>query len=56
MTIDEIRERLKPFNLKQVAAITGLSHTAVWRFASGKTQRPTWQLVDRLERFVETGQ
>ena len=52
MQLDEIRAALRPFNLKRVAADTGLSHATVWRFARGKTAKPSWQLVDTLERYV----
>jgi len=52
MTLDEIRALLRPFNLKTVAADTGLGYVTVWRFARGKTRSPSWQLVDTLERYV----
>lgn len=52
MTLDEIRAALEPFNLKRVARDTDLCHATVWRFARGITRKPTWQLVDTLERYV----
>jgi DNA-directed RNA polymerase specialized sigma54-like protein len=54
MQLDEIRAALRPFNLKRVAEDTGLAHATVWRFATGKTRKPTWQLVDTLERYVRS--
>jgi DNA-directed RNA polymerase specialized sigma54-like protein len=54
MTLDEIRAALRPFNLKRVAADTGLPHVTVWRFATGKTRNPTWQLVETLRLYVRS--
>ena len=55
MTLEEIRQALDAYNLKKVATATGLLHTVVWRFKTGKTVRPSWQLVDTLERFLTEG-
>ena len=52
MTLEEIRSALERFNLKRVAADTGIPHVTIWRFKAGKTQRPSWQLVDTLEKYV----
>ena len=52
MTIDEIKAALKSFNLKRVAADIGVPYVTVWRFATGKTDRPSWHLVEALKRYV----
>lgn len=55
MTLDEMQVRLRAYNLKRVAEITGIPHVTIWRLVAGKTKRPAWQLVDRLQNFLETG-
>jgi len=55
MTEDEIRAGLKPYNLKRVAELTCLPYVTLWRFATGKTKRPSWTMVERLREFISHG-
>jgi len=52
MTEGEIRAGLEPYNLKRVAELTGLPYVSLWRFATGKTKRSSWAMVNTLETFI----
>lgn len=57
MTEEEIRDRLRPYNAKALSELTGLPYFSVWRFIAGKTVKPSFKLVSRLEAFLkEQGQ
>lgn len=53
MTPDQIRKRLEGADAKAIAAQIGHCHTTVWRFLTGKTKRPAWELVQALQAYLE---
>jgi hypothetical protein len=52
MTPDEIRDALKPFNLVAVAQELRMDYVTLWRFATGKTRNPTWEMVNTLSDYI----
>lgn len=52
MTPDEIRAALKPFNLVAVAQELRMDYVTLWRFATGKTRNPTWEMVNTLSEYI----
>ncbi len=50
---DEIRNRLHGVDAKALAKQIGHNHTTVWRFLTGKTKRPAWELVKALQDYLE---
>jgi DNA-directed RNA polymerase specialized sigma54-like protein len=53
MTPDEVRAALRPFNLRVVAANLGMNYVTLWRFATGKTSNPAWEMVNNLAEYVK---
>lgn len=53
LTPEQVRERLSGADAKVVAAAIGHDHTAVWRFLTGRTKRPAWELVRALQQYLE---
>ncbi len=52
----QIRERLKDADAKAVAAAIDRSHHSVWRFLTGRTKRPAWDLVQALQTYLDAQQ
>ena len=55
MTEDEIRQALSDRKLNVVADRIGHPYSEVRRFAKGVSVRPTWQLVNALEKYLTEG-
>ena len=55
MTIEEVKAALRPYNLKRVADDTGMEYKAIWRFATGRTKSPSWEIVTRLAAYLQGG-
>lgn len=53
MQLEEIREKLKPFNLKEVAKATGLKYQTVYWIASGRSTNPSYEHVSTLVKFLK---
>jgi DNA-binding phage protein len=52
LTVDEIRTRLKLFNLQAVARETGLAPDTVYRLAKGDGA-PSYDTLERVSRFLQ---
>ena len=52
MTLDEIKKKLEPYNLRKVAQATGLHYTTVYKYATGEVKRPDHQTMKKLEEFL----
>ena len=52
MQLEEVREKLKPFNLKEVAKATGLKYQTVYWIASGRSTNPSYETVSTLVKFL----
>lgn len=53
MTLDEIREKLKPYNLRKVAQATGLHYNTVYKYAHGEVKQPGYTTMKKLEEFLK---
>lgn len=51
-TLDEIRSRLKPYNLRAVAIETGIAYPALWR-AVRKNKPVKYEVVKSLSDFLQ---
>lgn len=51
LTLEEIKERLKPYNLRAIAAETGLSYPIVWR-AIRKNKPVKYEVVKTLSDYL----
>lgn len=52
MTINEIRARLKPMNLKAVARESGVHYNAIYRLMNGGTS-PAYETVQKIVTYLE---
>jgi hypothetical protein len=53
MTIEEIKTKLDDMNLAEVARLTGVDYWILWRVANGRTQKPGYQDMQKIIRFLE---
>jgi transcriptional regulator with XRE-family HTH domain len=53
MELHELRQKLKPFNLKEVAKATGLKYQTVYWIASGRSTNPSYESVSTLVKFLK---
>jgi DNA-directed RNA polymerase specialized sigma54-like protein len=53
MTLDEIREKLKPYNLRKVAPATGLHYNTVYKYVHGEVKQPRYVTMKKLEDFLK---
>lgn len=53
MQLEELREKLKPFNLKEVAKATGMNYQKVYWIASGRSTNPSYESVSTLVKFLK---
>ena len=51
LTLDEVKERLKPYNLRAIASETGLSYPIVWR-AIRKNKPVKYEVVKTLSDYL----
>lgn len=49
--LEQLRNNLKLFNLKEVARVSGISYPNLYRFAIGKTIIPTYKTIRDLNIF-----
>jgi transcriptional regulator with XRE-family HTH domain len=52
MTLEQVKAALSDRNLTEVARRTGLSYPTVQGIASGKTENPSYQSVERLAQYL----
>ena len=52
LTLDTIRELLKDMILTRVADAAGVNYDALVRFANGDTQKPSFELVAGVARYL----
>ena len=52
MTLDEIKKKLEPYNLRKVAQSTGLHYNTVYKYATGEVKRPDYNTMKKLEEFL----
>lgn len=55
MQLEELRQRLKFYNLRAVALATGIEYQKVYWIASGRRKNPDYATVQRLIAFVNGG-
>lgn len=53
MTLDDIKKALSDRNLAKVSESVGIPYTRLWRIASGKSERPSYQDVESLKAYLE---
>ena len=53
MTLDEIRAGIDRYSLAVVADKIGHAHSSIWRIVTGKTKRPSHEIVAKLEAFLQ---
>lgn len=53
LTLEQIKEMLKPMVLKDVAAAADVEYTSLTRLMSGKLQQPKYEMVMRLGKYLE---
>jgi len=53
MDIEQIREKLKPFKLTEVAKATGMNYSVLRNIAVGAS-RPTYDDVQKIIAFLKT--
>ena len=52
MTLDEIKKKLEPYNLRKVAQATGLHYSTVYKYSTGEVKRPDYNTMKKLEEFL----
>ena len=52
MTLDEIKQRLKPMNLRAISSDTGIKYAILWRTINQKT-RVAYDVVKILSDYLE---
>ena len=52
MELEEIRQSLKPFNLKIVSEMTGMKYQKLYWIASGRSIKPSYEDVRKLIDFL----
>lgn len=52
MTLETVKRRLEPMNLRRVAQETGIHENALYRLMRDKT-RPSYETVKRLSDWLE---
>lgn len=53
MTLGQVRAALADRRLTVVARETGLAYDTVWRVASGRAKAVSYDVVERLSRYLE---
>ena len=53
MSIEELRDKLKPFNLQEVSKITGISYQHLCHVVSGRAKNPPYCTVYKLIQFIK---
>ena len=53
MTLEDIQKALEHRNLKKVAEFTGIPYYTIHRIKFGKTQEPSYKVVDKLREYLE---
>lgn len=53
MELHELRQKLKSFNLKEVAKATGMNYQQVYWIASGRSTNPSYESVSTLVKFLK---
>lgn len=51
-TLDEVRMKLKPYNLRAVSQETGIAYPTLWR-AVRKNKPVNYELVKKLSDFLQ---
>lgn len=55
MTLEEIRDRLKPYNIKEVSREIGISYITLWRISNGTNTNPQVDTYFKIVNFLEKG-
>jgi hypothetical protein len=55
LKIEEVVSGLSDRNLRAVSKNTGLAYMTVWRVASGRTQKVSYQTVKALSDYLQRG-
>lgn len=53
MQLEELRQKLRFFNLKEVAKATGINYQKVYWVASGRSKNPPYNTVRVLVDFIK---
>lgn len=55
MTLEQVKAALQDRKLKAVAKATGLAYDTVWRVATGRMERVSYETVKALSDYLEGG-
>lgn len=53
MQFEELRERIKPFNLREVSRQTGIKYGHLYWVVSGRIKNPPYDTVYKLIEFIK---
>jgi len=53
MTLEQVKAALQDRKLKAVAQATGLAYDTVWRVATGRMERVSYETVKALSDYLE---
>jgi len=53
---DNIKKLLQDRVLKTVAEKSGVSYTALYGFVTGRTENPSYYLIEKLSNYLESTQ
>jgi transcriptional regulator with XRE-family HTH domain len=53
---DSIKKLLQDRVLKTVAEKSGVSYTALYGFVTGRTENPSYYLIEKLSNYLESNQ
>ena len=53
MDLEDLRQRLKPFNLKIVADMIGMKYQKLYWIASGRSTKPSYEDIRKIIEFLE---
>lgn len=53
MTLEQVRQGLQDRKLRAVAQATGLAYDTVWRVATGRMERVSYDTVKALSDYLE---
>ena len=51
INVEEIQNKLKPYNLREVSEGTGIDENTLYRFMNNRD--PRWSTVEKLNKYFE---
>ena len=53
---EQIKSILQDRNLKKVSRNAGIKYTVLYQFISGRTENPSYYLIEKLSKYLEANQ